>query len=394
MEGEVYGAKHPVIGKRVAVKVMNRLCSANPLNVDRFVTEAKAVNAIGHSNIVDIFSFGRTEDGRCYFVMEWLIGESLRDRMDRQPLELPHALDVLDAVLRALEAAHATGIVHRDLKPDNIFLVAPRDPEPERVKLLDFGIAKLVDDGAEVAATVPRSHRTSTGTVVGTPAYMAPEQAAGLPVKGPADVYSLSPSSRSRLSRHRSAAIRRRDRGADHGQARRSPGAAARLDRDRAAGARCAAARDAGQAAGGAAGAGGGAPRTAQGAATAAVGDARPRPRTPAAGDACCGNGDPDPYQPSSRSAAQDAAAGGGGVQRAVVAAVVRARAAASYRGSAGVDAHDGDNRRRAPNKAVRVLGGLCRRRRAAVADVVAAAGARPGGDGDRCRGRDQREPV
>src|SRR4051812_15914692 len=76
--GEVYGARHPVIGKQVAVKVMNRSCSANPINIERFVQEAKAVNAIGHPNIVDIFSFGRTSDDRCYFVMEWLRGESLR----------------------------------------------------------------------------------------------------------------------------------------------------------------------------------------------------------------------------------------------------------------------------------------------------------------------------
>ncbi|HET7132602.1 MAG TPA: protein kinase, partial [Gammaproteobacteria bacterium] len=110
--GEVYGATHPVIGKRVAIKVMSRECSASPANVERFVHEAKAVNAIGHSNIVDIFSFGRTPDQRCYFVMEWLQGESLRARLARGVPPLSFALDVLDAVLRALEAAHARGIIH------------------------------------------------------------------------------------------------------------------------------------------------------------------------------------------------------------------------------------------------------------------------------------------
>src|SRR5256885_8853096 len=141
--GEVYRARHPVIGKRVAIKVMNRACSAHPINVARFETEAKAVNSIGHPNIVDIFSYGRIADGRCYFAMELLVGESLRTRIDVNPLEPMQALDVLDVVLRALEAAHAAGIVHRDLKPGNIFIVAARDPEPQRVKLLDFGVAKL-----------------------------------------------------------------------------------------------------------------------------------------------------------------------------------------------------------------------------------------------------------
>jgi eukaryotic-like serine/threonine-protein kinase len=187
--GEVYGASQPVIGKRVAIKVMSPHCSANPANVARFIDEAKAVNAIGHPNIVDIFSFGKTDDDRCYFVMEWLVGESLRARMDRGRLELPRVLDILDGVLRALEAAHAANVVHRDLKPDNIFLVTARDREPERVKLLDFGVAKLVERASGASAS--RSHRTETGTVVGTPSYMAPEQAAGKPVSGPSDIYSL-----------------------------------------------------------------------------------------------------------------------------------------------------------------------------------------------------------
>ncbi len=183
--GEVYRARHPVIDKRVAIKIMSRHCSANPINVERFVHEAKAVNAIGHANIVDIFSFGH-HDGRCFFVMEWLRGESLRQRLDREAITAQRSYEILEAVLRALEAAHAAGIVHRDLKPDNIFLVAARDDEPERVKLLDFGIAKLSDDG-----TRQRGSKTQTGTVVGTPAYMAPEQAGGGVIEGPSDIYSL-----------------------------------------------------------------------------------------------------------------------------------------------------------------------------------------------------------
>ena len=185
--GEVYGASHPVIGKRVAIKIMNAHCSSNPLNVERFVHEAKAVNAIGHSNIVDIFSFGKTAEGRCYFVMEWLKGESLRTRLERGPVKTHKALDILDQVLRALDAAHQAGIVHRDLKPDNIFVVAPKDSgETERIKLLDFGIAKLSSERQG-----PKSSMTQTGTVVGTPSHMSPEQASGGTIGPATDIYSL-----------------------------------------------------------------------------------------------------------------------------------------------------------------------------------------------------------
>jgi serine/threonine protein kinase len=186
--GEVYGARHPVIDKQVAVKLMSRACSANPVSVERFVQEAKAVNAIGHPNIVDIFSFGRTDDGRCYFVMEWLRGESLRARLDKGVIDPFRTYEILDTILDALEAAHAAGIVHRDLKPDNIFLVPGRGATKgrEQVKLLDFGIAKLSGDGI-----TKRGSKTQTGTVVGTPAYMAPEQASGGVIEGPSDIYSL-----------------------------------------------------------------------------------------------------------------------------------------------------------------------------------------------------------
>ena len=185
--GEVYGASHPVIGKRVAIKIMNAHCSSNPLNVERFVQEAKAVNAIGHSNIVDIFSFGRTPEGRCYFVMEWLKGESLRTRLERGPVTTSKALEILDQVLRALDAAHQAGIVHRDLKPDNIFIVAPKDAgEREQIKLLDFGIAKLSSERQG-----PKTSMTQTGTVVGTPSHMSPEQASGGTIGPPTDIYAL-----------------------------------------------------------------------------------------------------------------------------------------------------------------------------------------------------------
>jgi eukaryotic-like serine/threonine-protein kinase len=180
--GRVYGARHPVIGKRAAIKVLNARYSADQAAVARFVQEAQAVNQIGHANIVDIFSFGALPDGRSYFVMEWLQGETLGQRLARGRMNVGDAVAILIALTRALEAAHSAGVIHRDLKPDNVFLVAADDEL--RVKLLDFGIAKLsVDD--------PTMHRTATGVVMGTPLYMSPEQAKGTHVDAKTDLYSL-----------------------------------------------------------------------------------------------------------------------------------------------------------------------------------------------------------
>ncbi|HTR52230.1 MAG TPA: serine/threonine-protein kinase [Kofleriaceae bacterium] len=191
--GAVYGARHPLIGKRAAVKVISRDLSASEEAVDRFVREAQAVNQIGHPNIVDVFGFGRLADGRSFFVMEWLVGETLRARMMR-PLTLADALEILDQVAMALEAAHDAGVLHRDLKPDNVFLVAHKGrvnesmsgaPVPPKIKLLDFGLAKL-HGGAD-----GRIDHTRTGVVMGTPLYLSPEQAKGIKVDFPADIYSL-----------------------------------------------------------------------------------------------------------------------------------------------------------------------------------------------------------
>jgi serine/threonine protein kinase len=180
--GVVYGARHPLIGKRAAVKVLGARFSADPQAVARFVQEAQAVNQIGHPNIVDIFAFGTLPDGRAYFVMEWLVGESLQDRLERGPLPLREVLSILSAIARALEAVHAAGVVHRDLKPDNVFLVA--DDDGLRIKLLDFGIAKL-------SADAPTVSRTATGMIMGTPLFMSPEQARGEMIDARTDIYSL-----------------------------------------------------------------------------------------------------------------------------------------------------------------------------------------------------------
>jgi tRNA A-37 threonylcarbamoyl transferase component Bud32 len=184
--GTVYAAIHPVIDKRVAIKVLHHELCANADAVTRFIQEARAVNRIGHPNIVDVFGFGTTEDGRAFLAMELLTGESLAVRIGRGVPPIDEACDILVEVTYALEAAHDAGIIHRDLKPDNVFLTSSRNRRPS-VKLLDFGIAKLsVDQGmtAPVDCTQP-------GQMVGTPQYIAPEQARGKALDGSADVYAL-----------------------------------------------------------------------------------------------------------------------------------------------------------------------------------------------------------
>ncbi len=181
--GEVYAGEHPLIGKVVAVKVLRKKFSSDPTMASRFIAEARAVNRIRHRNIVDIFSFGRLDDGRNYFVMDLLVGLTLRDLLfDEGRLELGRALPILRGIADALDAAHAAGVVHRDLKPDNIFLTIEKDGGYFPV-LLDFGVAKLGGEGM--------AHKTATGAVLGTPRYMSPEQARGKPIDLRTDVYAL-----------------------------------------------------------------------------------------------------------------------------------------------------------------------------------------------------------
>ncbi len=181
--GSVFSAIHPLIGKRAAVKVLKKELCAHPGAVQRFIDEARAVNQIGHPNIVDIFTFGETLGGRSYFVMEWLKGETLSDRIGRGPVNLKEICAIVKPLARALEAAHEKGIIHRDLKPANIFLVEVRGEYPN-VKLLDFGIAKLATNDVRV-------EKTTTGEIIGTPQYIAPEQARGREIDHRVDVYAL-----------------------------------------------------------------------------------------------------------------------------------------------------------------------------------------------------------
>src|SRR5262249_4898563 len=139
--------------------------------IERFYQEARAVNSIRHDNIVDVYDFGRDPHGRVFFVMEYLEGETMAARINRGALPWPEAFPILEQILRALKAVHDKGFVHRDLKPDNIWL--RRTSGGAQVKLLDFGIAKLV--GVDGAA----DRLTRSGSVVGTPHYMSPEQING-----------------------------------------------------------------------------------------------------------------------------------------------------------------------------------------------------------------------
>jgi serine/threonine protein kinase len=184
--GVVYLAEHPVIGKKVALKAIHPELSRNAEVVSRFVTEAKSVNQIGHEHIVDIADFGTTPGGEFYFIMEYLQGEALSDRLKREGrLDPTRAMVIGAQIADALDASHEHGIIHRDLKPENIFLVS-KGGSKDFVKVLDFGLAKLVDTEEKV------THKTRAGSVMGTPYYMAPEQCEGkTEIDNRADIYSL-----------------------------------------------------------------------------------------------------------------------------------------------------------------------------------------------------------
>jgi eukaryotic-like serine/threonine-protein kinase len=186
--GAVYEAEHLLLGKRAAVKVLLPERSVNKEIVDRFFNEAKASTAVRHPGIVEIFDYGHLQTGHAYIVMELLEGESLASRLQRTGrLSATHALSLARQAAGVLAAAHDHGIVHRDLKPDNVFLVPdPLLPRGERVKVLDFGIAKLA--GESDTGLV----RTESGRLMGTPVYMSPEQCRGAgAVDHRSDLYSL-----------------------------------------------------------------------------------------------------------------------------------------------------------------------------------------------------------
>jgi eukaryotic-like serine/threonine-protein kinase len=180
--GAVYEAEHPLLKRRAAVKVLHRVADKDSDAVLRFISEAQAVNQIRNRHIIDVFSFGKLSDGRHFYVMDLLDGEPLDVWMKRRGrVDVATALQLLVPIAGALDLAHAAGIVHRDLKPQNIFLAW--DSSGETVpKLLDFGMAKLLGDSPV---------HTVSGTPIGTPLYMSPEQARGEKVDRRSDVYAL-----------------------------------------------------------------------------------------------------------------------------------------------------------------------------------------------------------
>jgi len=168
--GKVYLGSHARVGRKVAIKVLNPDLAHDEDMVKRFFREARAAAAIGHRHIIDVLDVGVTAAGDPYLVMEYLEGESLAALLSRTgPLDLAAATAIVEPVLQALGAAHKAGIVHRDLKPENIFVTYPDDGPPE-VKLIDFGISKVTEE-------TQSTRLTDTGQLLGTPAYMAPEQA-------------------------------------------------------------------------------------------------------------------------------------------------------------------------------------------------------------------------
>lgn len=175
--GVVYKARQPQIGSTVAIKILRSDVIADKRDMERLLDEARVVNAIKHRGIINIFGAGELSDGRQYLVMEYLDGETLEKRLEKVgQLSTLEAIPILDEVLAALAAAHATGIVHRDLKPANIFLVKQSDG-PDLVKLLDFGLA--------------RRQMQEVSRIAGTPDYISPEHARGRPAGPPADLYGF-----------------------------------------------------------------------------------------------------------------------------------------------------------------------------------------------------------
>jgi hypothetical protein len=179
--GRVYAAVHPEVGARVAIKVIAEQYARDAELTERFFAEARAVNLIRHECIVSVFDLARMSDGRPVIVMELVEGRTLREVLQAGPTALGGVVHAMLDVLSALAAAHAVGIVHRDLKPDNIVVTASG-----RAKVLDFGIAKLLPSSGG-----PRTPRTRTGVILGTPEYMAPEQINGGLADPRSDVYAM-----------------------------------------------------------------------------------------------------------------------------------------------------------------------------------------------------------
>jgi serine/threonine protein kinase len=182
--GDIYEVQHTLLGRRFALKRMPTDKWSEGLHTERFLREARAAAATGHPGIVEVFDLGFAEEGWPYLVMERLRGETLRERLRRGPLCEIEVVHLARSVLDALDAVHRLGMVHRDIKPENIYL-CDNDTGLPRIKILDFGLAQLY------AADELDVRLTQTGSVVGTPLYMSPEQARGEEIDLRADLYAV-----------------------------------------------------------------------------------------------------------------------------------------------------------------------------------------------------------
>ncbi len=183
--GAVFRARQLSVDREVAVKVLHAGAARDPDMVERFLREARATSRLRSDHTITIHDFGEAEDGVLFLAMEHLQGRTLRQRLAEGPLAPEEALGVLDQVTESLGEAHAAGIVHRDVKPSNVFLEA-RPGGAKRVKVLDFGVARVLDQGGVQGAAL-----TAPGTLLGSVPYMAPEVVGGQPASPASDVYAL-----------------------------------------------------------------------------------------------------------------------------------------------------------------------------------------------------------
>jgi serine/threonine-protein kinase len=183
--GAVYQAEHALIEKKIALKILFQDLTRRPDLIARFLQEAKSASRIGHENVIDISDFGQSPEGLVFIAMEFLDGQDLGKTL-KQVGAIPweRSRPILMQIAKGLRAAHGNGIIHRDMKPENVYLIQ-REGRPDFVKVLDFGIAKIVNDDAGGPAL------TQTGMIFGTPEYMSPEQAQGSTPDHRVDVYAV-----------------------------------------------------------------------------------------------------------------------------------------------------------------------------------------------------------
>ena len=198
--GEVFRARDTTLGRDVAIKILPHQVASDSVARARLMREARAVAALNHPHIVTIHEIDRA-DGVDFLVMELVSGHPLSRVIPTGGLPIERALRYAIEIAAALDAAHAAGIVHRDIKPANVMVT-----DADRVKVLDFGLAKLIEAIDPDAETVTAGMATEVGAVLGTTAYMSPEQAQGLPVDGRTDVFSLGAVLYEMLSGHRAFA--------------------------------------------------------------------------------------------------------------------------------------------------------------------------------------------